>query len=163
MYIKMLICKSNTYHRTSATEELETLRALLHHGDKKGPNYLLECSRSQWGEHSIPRQVQMKKGHIRETKEVFDTCSLQLAAQPVTPWQHCEKTLTKQWPVCSMIWLHYSCPRNLLLSCMTWKKERVRTPSGSSVVAAQTKGGHLFKQWRDNRAEGKEPGRYHEL
>ena len=52
--------------------------------------------------------------------------------------------------------------RDLFLSCTAWKTEEMRASSGYLVVAAQTKGEHLFKHWRDYRAEDNR-GRYHGL
>jgi len=53
--------------------EIGTTRTVLLHGDKNGTTYLLDCSRSQLGEHSTPRQVQ-RKSLIKETRKACDTC-----------------------------------------------------------------------------------------
>lgn len=47
-------------------------------------------------------------------------------------------------------------PEDMLHSCMTWKEEGMRAPSGSIMVVAQTKDEHLLNQWRDYRAEDRE-------
>jgi len=50
--------------------EIGTTRTVLLHGDKNGTTYLLDCSRSQLGEHSTPGKYKGRASSKRQGKIV---------------------------------------------------------------------------------------------
>lgn len=88
--IKILMCKINTYHRTSG--EWRNRK----HQDTAPPwrqidhITFFQCSGCQLGDQSSSRQVRMKK-HTEETRTVCDACTQQLFTLPRTPQQDSEK------------------------------------------------------------------------
>ena len=124
---------------------------MLFHDNKNGPNYLFQCSRSQLGKHSTPRQVQMKKSQSKDTKKVCDTCpQQQQLTLPDTRRPTCEKTLTspqerKKRVTCRFgdmdSWL---LPEGLVSVTHDMEAEGTTAPSGCIVVAAQTNKKVLF-------------------
>ena len=69
---------------------------------------------------------------------------------------------TKDWPVCSMIWLVGSCLKGLFLSGRTCKAKGLTALSECTVVAAQTEDEYFFKQWKLQRWRLRD-WRYHAL